>query len=559
MDNLDGIPAPSYDSDGEAALRDWPGFDIGPLPYPIARNDHAASLVPSKLPPAEVIDAYFSDGDLKLFYTASRALTITAPRFPPVYTKPPGYYYNRGGIDIYCDESPFPAVELVTTPWVKTGAPSNFHYASHDPKAYTVFDGHFFTPLAAQYVDSLPGLSAERGFIPETGTVYWCGTYDSVRFVCFQSHTAVETDKRWVPGCRVSTPSPDFWSCFCVKWDEAMPAGWVTMRVPANAQIVSGNRFFPVLVRDGLPLALVPPDPFFVVTPTTAEYHIGSNMKPEGFIRVWTEDRVVTPTLSGHYVVHGVGCGEITECVLPHGKVAPALVLQGLMHQGKTPGYIAQVTYRVSFSADKSGSFGIELGDCYRKFPIAHNQVIKDDSRYAMRDLKIYKAPFPVVKNKYYCWDDIAVMSTIPVNFLPSSKAFMQLDQNEEAMFVKWFSRASKIYEIISWEYDCGNHGIGDVLLRGKKSGSYYCLEIKQNERQQHVWIQAWKYALFFAKTLRLMGRTDAVIPCALVKENFSCARRVTDDDLRMYNEGRQIWYDLGRYGAVLDIYNKKK
>jgi len=225
------------------------------------------------------------------------------------------------------------------------------------------------------------------------------------------------------------------------------------------------------------------------------------------------------------------------------------MVLQGLIGQGRAPAYSAAVTYKMSCSFDKE--FGVDLPDSFRRFPIYAGQVIKDDPRYASRALKIYKAPFEKYEYVEYKWNAHTNAASIPVECLPSTKPFMQTNQQEEAAFAHWYETGIRAYELISWEYQCGNFGLGDILMRGRKSGTYYCLEIKKNERGQAVWIQAWKYALFIARTLKIMGRHDRVVPCVLVGDRFLQGQSVTEMHLLEYNKGRQIWYDLGRWGEL--------
>lgn len=546
MESPDGIaPCPPVDPCERATLADWPGFDVGPLPYPLAGNDHVASLVPIEPERVSLIDVGIVDGDVDLFFSRSSRLRLTKPIFPIVHTKPPGAVTFSSDLDVYLDGCAFPALHETVVPWLKTGSSHRFQYASDDPHAYTVFDGHFLTPIAAKYVDYLPGLSAERGFIPALGIVVWTGTYEGTRFICFQSTRAVETDPHWVCGCRVSEASPGYWTSFQVQWNDHIPTAWVTMHVPSPAMVISDRRVWPIFRQNGVTMALVPTKPFVVLDANGATNHPGSNIFYEEFVKEWTEERIVTPLLSGHYVVHGAGTAEIISCVLPHGKVAPSMVLQGLMYQGSAPGYVATITYRVNFSKDKQGRYGVVLPDNCRRFAISARQVIKHDARYQLRKLKIFKAPFECVPYVKYAWSVAGTVSRIPVNFLPAPDEMMQTDEHEEGAFRAWYQVAARVFEIVSWEYSCGNYGLGDVLLRARKTGTFYCLEIKKNGKGNHVWIQAWKYALFFARTLRLMGRVDKVVPAGLVGGKFAVRRAVTEQDLIEYNKGRQIWLEL--------------
>lgn len=511
-------------------LSDWPGFESGPLPYPIAGNDHVASLVPIQYHPSRVIDVTENQEGVSIWTSRTDRIFFSAPQFPRCWSRPPGCLVHSGLLDVYGDDWYIPAMVLDAVPWLKTSTPCRFAYGSHDPDAPTYFDGHNFTPLGSVYVDSLPGASCERAFLPELGVVVWLGTYDGRRFVSFQTANACETDPNWVGGVRVSAWTPRFNTVPIVHYPKP-PTAWNLVRATPDTQNVFNRRVLPFFRTD---------DGYFTYS-TDSVF--------EGFVREWTEVRKVTPLLSGHYAVHGLGVSEIVSISLPHGNVSPALALQGFWRPGDLPGYQATIVYRMSVSYDKKQRFGVDLSDDYRRFAISSRQVIQGDCRYALRKLKIHKAPFPDVTYVVYSYDTPESGTYVPVDYLPSSKPFFSNDVSEENDFSNWYyKKCYKVYTIVAWEYACGSLGYGDILLRSRRTGNYYCVEIKKDEKGSLVWIQAWKYAVYFAAFLRRIGREDKVIPCALVNGNFFFARHVTDADIAEYNRGKQVWYDLGRF-----------
>jgi len=549
MEPSDGIPSPPSDPQPQSELSDWPGFDLGIMPYPIARNDHAASLVPIQHTAAALREAVFVSGNLHLFYGVSDKLVIVSPRFPPVDSKPPGIlsFGVNADVDVYLDECDFPAVNEFVMPWMRTGGRYAFHYGSSDPCAVTVFDGHFLTPVAAHYVDNLPGLSSERAFIASIGYVVWTGHYDGRRFVCFQTHKALETDCLYITGCRISHRSPDFWTSIHVPWEEEIPRAWVTADVPPYTQVSSAGGFHPILKHNGKFLAVVPQDEFYVHTPDGIEKHPGCGIRVSGFAKTWTETRILVPLMNGYYAMHGCGGAEIVECVLPHGKVSPTMILNGLIRCGQAPGYNAKVTFKTSYIQDKFGNMIVELQDSFRRFPAPFD--IYGDERYALRKLKIHKDPFPPYCYKPRFWRSMSTFSSIPHVMLAGGASDV-VHQN----LAKWYANVSPVYSVIHWSYAPGNEVLETILLLGRKSGTYYCMALKGRSKRENNWVVAWKYALFFARTIRLMSHDCAVVPAVLDSGVFRCTRRVSDQDLAEYGLGRQIWFDLASYGERSNI-----
>jgi len=91
MDFNDGNDPPSDEgSSFVPRLSDWAGLDLGPMPYPLAGNDHAGCLVPPQRLSSELIDVNYCDDTVSLHFLPKAVYTVQAPSFSPCFSQPPG-------------------------------------------------------------------------------------------------------------------------------------------------------------------------------------------------------------------------------------------------------------------------------------------------------------------------------------------------------------------------------------------------------------------------------------------------------------------------------------
>jgi len=534
-------PAPSSSSDGTD------GSYLLPHSRDHHGNDYAASLVPIQLPSSSITEVLWEESKVSIFFSGRPSVVLDGVVFDVLDDRPEGSvaHTSSGGILMTTDVSINHLPPETCRFWPQVKKALNISYGSQDPRAQTMFDGHFLTPVAHEYVNYLPGMSRWRAFLPLAGVVVWAYYYGGVRHLHFQAGSAAcETDASAICGARISLSPLVTSLVFQMPWTFGPPPEMCAFSTTPSLQYMELEYGSPIALRspwpvfltsEGLRFCRVPSVDFHVVFATKTVACKGYGLPPSGgYCYEWEENETISLTPSLYGYSSALGSSEIVKATTPRGHVMPSLVLQGL-GCGLLPSVPLQVVYRMRFEKLEPGRFGVILSDNARRFPVPYGVATSGDPRYAFRHLKHFKAIVKYVRVVSYDWKDQRAYD--PINLVQQPIGwFFQNHRHEFEMFVQWYTESgSKTYTAVACEYLISRDvGAGDVLLRHNDTGDYVCLEVKTTSKG--VAAQAHKYAAGMFQRLVYAGNAARVFPATLVRLTFTLYPVISYEGLKEYN-----------------------